>query len=91
MKEIRMINPNIKCENCVFFQGNKDRHGEIGVCMRYPPSVFPNPTRTVANGPFHINSILMRPQVRDTEFCGEFSLAEPISAPAPAPLKPTPA
>jgi len=86
-----MISPEIRCENCIFYQGVKDTHNENGFCMRFPPSVYPKPTQVVAHGPIRIDSIIIRPQVRAGEFCGEFAPAQAAGqSQAPNPqIKPT--
>lgn len=89
MEEIKL-----ECGNCEFFKGHKDNHQETGICFRFPPTAYPKPTQTVAGGPVRIDSIIMRPQVRATEFCGEFLLrrdmSQPVEVTPAAQIKATP-
>lgn len=59
---------DIICGNCVFYRlkSNVD-----GVCFRYPPTAYPAPGKSPLGQPV-LNSLVMRPTVSFTDFCGDF-------------------
>jgi len=58
------------CENCFYFVPNADS-GD-GLCLRYPPTVFPFPQQSVVGGDVQIMLRMFRPGVRRADRCGEF-------------------
>ena len=60
------------CGTCMFYVENKDKHGEEGFCIRYPPSVFPVPVNSIVGGKQRFDAIQMRPSVPRAMLCGEY-------------------
>lgn len=49
-----------QCGSCKWFESKAE---EVGICHRYPPTVYPNGQ----------GSMSLFPPVQPTEFCGEYS------------------
>lgn len=60
------MTPERKCENCQFFKLEKPTH-YIGLCLRYPPQVYGSDLE---------NTGQQFPEVRNSDWCGEFQARE---------------
>ncbi len=84
----------IRCGNCVFFVGNKDKHGEEGHCFLNPPNVFtflaPRPGIVGGQQQMQIQHLHFRPSVTAKDWRGYFRSPVPeksLDNPAPESLK----
>lgn len=62
----------MNCVDCRFYEGKGDKQG---ICVRYPPSVFPFPTGSkVVGGAVGLQLQSFLPPVSAGGWCGEWGL-----------------
>lgn len=63
------------CSACDFYQANKEKHGDEGLCKRFPPKVFPVPQHSQITGQPSMMQYQVFPNMKAADWCGEFKTA----------------